>query len=230
MKKITLALFLFFSLAGFAQSNKSHGGEFSLGIRNTASLFSKESGLGIGYGGQFRLRLYDFMNTEWFADYFSSGIGTLGNRMDYHIGWSVMFYIPSTVEKTVLHKPVPYFLAGHCFDYTRVRGNNYFYQSNADASRWSSAIQAGLGMHFPVTYKIDLSFNAQYMMHLGKEIAAETRTAANGDEFLFITTEDNAGLEGHLLLTLSINFRLADFWKDQHGALGNGPHVQEEDK
>lgn len=237
MKKTAVILLLFISFSLAAQSNKNPGGEFSLGVRSTASLFNDAgSGIGTGFGGQFRLRFYDFLNSEWFADYLSSGISGLGTRMDYHIGWSVMFYFTQLNESrtNISHfRPYrlrPYFLAGHCFDYTRVRGNNPFYQPDADAFRWSSAIQAGFGLHVPMTPRIDLSASAQYMYHMGKEIAVETRTAANGDQFIYVQKEESTGLEGHLLFSVSMNFRIADFWKDKNGPLGNGPHVLEEDK
>ncbi|MGL4599812.1 MAG: hypothetical protein ACRCYO_19965, partial [Bacteroidia bacterium] len=39
--------------------------------------------------GQFRIRLTDRINTEWFADYISTNLNNLASRSDYHIGWSV---------------------------------------------------------------------------------------------------------------------------------------------
>jgi hypothetical protein len=237
MKKTAILFLLLCSAPAFAQSNKNPGGEFQLGVRSTASLFNDAgSGIGTGAGGQFRLRFYEFLNSEWFADYLSSDFNGLGTRMDYHIGWSVMFYFTqlkegnSNISRFKPYRPRPYFLTGHCFDYTRVRGNNPFYQSDADVHRWSSAIQAGIGMHIPMTPKVDLSTSAQYMYHMGKVVEAQSRTASNGDQFLYVTKEDNTGLEGHLLVTVSLNIRVADLWKDKHGALGNGPHVQEEDQ
>ena len=56
-------------------------------------------------------------------------------------------------------------------------------------------------------------------MHLGKEIETEEITLANGDKFLSVDVADNAGLNGHLLMTFSLNVRLADLWHD-HGKAG----------
>lgn len=202
--------------------NRNSGGQFSLGVRSTASLFSGDgNGIGTGVGGQFRIRFYEFMNSEWFADYITSDVGGIGTRTDYHIGWSVMFYLPNQ-KPFKKYRPKPYFLAGHCFDYTRVQGNNPFYQIGSSASRWSSAIQSGLGMHIPFSERVDLSFTAQYMIHLGKEIVSEKRTAANGDAYLYVEEDDHAGLDGHLFLTCSLNIRLADLWRDNAKAGGAG--------
>ncbi|MCX6310798.1 MAG: hypothetical protein NT084_04100 [Bacteroidetes bacterium] len=218
MKKILVFAFLLVGISAFAQDrkpNKNVGGQFSLGVRSTISLFSDAgSSMGTGAGGQFRIRLYNFMNTEWFGDYLMSSIGTIGTRTDYHIGWSVMFYSPKQKPFKKYH-PKPYFLTGHCFDYTRIAGNNPFYQdpNHSVASRWSSAVQAGLGFHIPFCERVDLSLSAQYMFHLGKDITAVTRTAVNGDEFLYIDKEE-ASINGHLLISFSLNIRCADLWHD----------------
>lgn len=224
MKRLLVILFIGTALSASAQirkPNRNVGGQFSLGVRSTVSLFS-DSGesVGTGAGGQFRIRLYDFMNTEWFADYLTSSVGTLGTRTDYHIGWSVMFYSPKQ-KKYKPYRPKPYLLAGHCFDYTHIQGNNPFYQQNGEVpSRWSSAVQAGLGFHVPFSERVDLSFNTQYMIHFGKELSVETRYAgAYREPYLYVNQEENTELDGHLLITFSLNIRCADLWRD-HGKKG----------
>jgi hypothetical protein len=91
------------------------------------------------------------------------------------------------------------------------------------------AVQAGLGTHFPLTTNLDFSTNLQYMLHLGKEISHETRTAGNGDQFLYLDVDPNTELEGHLLLTFSLNLKVADFWKDAQGKRTGGPPKPEEE-
>jgi hypothetical protein len=222
MKHLLICFLLVTGISVQAQNrkpNRNVGGQFSLGVRSTASLFSDEgNSFGSGAGGQFRIRFYDFLNSEWFADYLMSNYGTIGTRTDYHIGWSVMFYAP-TKKQFKKYRPKPYLLVGHCFDYTRVQGNDPFYQIGYSASRWSSAIQGGIGMHIPFSERVDLSFSGQYMLHLGKDILTEERTAANGDKFLHAELDSDAGLDGHLLLTCSLNIRIADLWRD-HGKQG----------
>lgn len=232
MKRLLICMCLVSAIAVQAQvrkPNRNVGGQFSLGVRSTASLFSHNGdGIGTGAGGQFRIRFYDFLNTEWFADYVMSDVGTIGNRTDYHIGWSVMFYSPRQ-KPFKKYRPKPYFLAGHCFDYTRVQGTNPFYQVASSASRWSSAVQTGFGTHIPFSERVDISFSAQYMIHLGKDIHSEERTAANGDKFLHAEIEDNAGLDGHLFLTCSLNIRMADLWRDHRKAGGAGKAAPDPD-
>ncbi len=225
MKRLLIIMLLAVGISAQAQNRKQNrnvGGRLTLGVRSTVSLFSDDGGnKGMGAGGQFRLRFYDFMNSEWFGDYIMTSIGTVGTRTDYHVGWSVMFYAPSK-KGFKMYRPKPYLLVGHCFDYTSFHGTNPFYQSYASASRWSSAVQGGLGFHIPFTEKVDLSVSGQYMMHLGKEVLAEERTAGNGDKFLHAELQDNAGLDGHLLVSFSLNVQIADLWRDhgKHGGAG----------
>jgi hypothetical protein len=223
MKRFLICTCLLAAFTAQAQNrkpNKNVGGQFSLGVRSTASLFSHEGqSAGTGVGGQFRIRFYEFLNSEWFADYIMSGVGDIGTRTDYHIGWSVMFYMPKQ-KPFKKYRPKPYFLAGHCFDYTRVEGNNPFYYSSA--SRWSSAVQSGFGTHIPFSERADLSFSAQYMIHLGKDIHSEEHTAANGDKFLHAEVDNDAGIDGHLFFTASLNIRIADLWRDKEKAGGAG--------
>ena len=180
----------------------------TLGLRSTVSLFSSDEGsYGSGAGGQFRLQLAEKVNTEWFADMITTNIMNAGRRVDGHIGWSVLFY-PLVKEKFR-----PYVLAGHCFDYTRIEAVSYptVDNSHQDAERWSSAIQAGAGIHYMLTPRFDFSFNAQYMMHLGKDAHAHVHEV-NGLPELNIEEHAAASLEGHLLLTFSINYAIADLW------------------
>jgi hypothetical protein len=215
MKKLCLiaALFSAAILSGQSKFGNNPGGQFSLGVRSTTSLFSDESGTGTGFGGQFRIRFSHLLNSEWFADYITSDVGNgLGTRTDYHIGWSVMFYPAFAYRNNERLKLQPYLLAGHCFDYTRFEGND-FAEHNV-RTRWSSAVQAGIGFHLPLTDRLDLSCSGQYMMHFGKEIAPHVRKNAAGNEFLYFEEHAIEGLEGHLLVTCSLNVRIADLWKN----------------
>lgn len=230
MKKLCLVVALASAMTMFGQSKFGNrpGGQFSLGVRTTTSLFSDESGVGTGFGGQFRIRFFHLLNSEWFADYITSDIGNgLGNRTDYHIGWSVMFYPAFMYRNNERLKLQPYLLAGHCFDYTRFEGNDF--AENNVMTRWSSAVQAGLGFHLPLTERVDFSLSGQYMMHFGKEIEPQIRLNGAGQEFLAFDEHEIEGLEGHLLVTCSLNFRIADLWKNQiKGVQDKAPVIQEQ--
>jgi hypothetical protein len=190
------------------ESETQGGGAFQLGLRTTWSVFGTDGYTGEGVGGQFRLRLHDRINTEWFADYITNNIQNLGRRTDGHIGWSVMFY-PWLPKKPVA---TPYVLAGHCFDYTHVRAFSTYYSYNAQsAKRWSSAVQMGLGSHFRITDRADVSLSGQYMIHFGNDVHADVHED-NGEKSLHISTGNHGGVEGHLFITLSLNIKLAELW------------------
>jgi hypothetical protein len=199
-------------LASMAQKKEraASSGEMSLGMRSTISLFGNNGYTGIGAGGHWRLRLGDRLNTEWFGDYITTDIGGLGDRVDVHVGWSVMFY---PLNSPTRRKVDPYFMAGHCFDYTKVRA--YGHEETESKNRLSSAIQGGLGVNFNITEKCDLTLASQYMMHLGNDIHTSV-DSHGGEESLHIDdgTEGHSelGLEGHVLTTISVNVKLADLW------------------
>jgi hypothetical protein len=214
MKRLISIMLLGASALGWSQekTNYTEKGQFSLGLRTTTSVFGHDPVPGLGVGGQFRLQLLDYINTEWFADYITMDLKGAGTRNNTHIGWSVMFYPKK------LNRFVPYVIAGHCFDYAKVTplSTPYDDRSNEAVSRWSSAVQAGLGTHFYLTERFNMTFSAQYMMHLGNHLEYELEETTNG-WYLDTApsgshTHSEARLEGHVLLTFSINYRLADFW------------------
>lgn len=164
----------------------------------------------MGFGGQFRVQLSNRINTEWFADFINEDIDGLATRNDYHIGWSVMIYPFNTQTKVV-----PYLLAGHCFDYTKVRStfNTATISQPQTVSRLSSATQMGFGAHVHLSEIVDISLSSQYMVHLGSDVHTEIHEH-NGIKELHISKEGHGGfsLEGHLLFTLSVNFKIAQLW------------------
>ncbi|MDZ4847382.1 MAG: outer membrane beta-barrel protein [Chitinophagales bacterium] len=201
---IFLLALLQFSLAEAQNTFEKQGGNFSLGMRSTVSAFSHgEKNVGYGAGGQFRIQLTDRINTEWFLDVLSTNIENKAQRMDYHVGWSVMYYLID--PRAFTRKVTPYVVAGHCFDFTKISING----NNGDAqSRFSSAVQAGVGFHYNITPKLDLSPQVQYMLHLGKDLHAHVT-----DEGVELEEHARAGWEGHLLFNLSMNYKFAQLWK-----------------
>jgi len=183
----------------------NYGGVVSLGVRNVVSAFNDGvwSNVGVGSGGQFNVQLSNRINTAWFFDYIKGGVGNYANRTDYHIGWSVMYYlVPSSTEKLV--KFQPYVLAGHCFDYSNFKDNT---NANNYAERWSSAVQAGVGSHYNFSKRFEMYLQAQYMIHLGNDIDA---SQVNG-QAVFIK-EQGVNLVGHILISVGINCKIADLW------------------
>jgi hypothetical protein len=183
----------------------TYGGMFSLGVRNVVSTFNDGvwGNMGVGTGGQFNIQANNRVNTAWFFDYIKGGVGDYANRTDYHIGWSVMYYlVPSSTEK--LPKFQPYVLAGHCFDYTNFKDNSNL---NNFAERWSSAVQAGMGSHYNLSKRMEIYLQAQYMIHLGTDIDA---AKVNGE--VVFKREEGVNLAGHILVSFGINFKIIDLW------------------
>lgn len=202
---LTSVLCVLISLS-YAQSLNVRGGRggiVSVGQRTTFSLFNGEQEkAALGLGGQFRIQLSDRVNTEWFLDYLPT-TNSFTRRTDGHIGWSVMFY----PLKNAFPKVQPYLVAGYCFDYTK-----HIDLSNRSnfVERWSSAVQAGAGVHFNLTERLDLTVLSQYMIHLGTDVHSHV---INNQ----VSFEEHRGgaLEGHLLTTISFNYKIADLWNSK---------------
>ena len=215
MKKIfLLAVTLSVVEGSFAQeapdlSNES--GKLMLGMRTTTSAFSDDGANGMGVGGQFRIKFGLRLNSDWFLDYITTDIGGLAKRTDYHIGWSVLYYpFNNEIKKG---KFTPYILAGHCFDWTEVKKNGSIYDThNAPQKRFSSAVQSGLGVHYNLSDNFDVSLTTQYMLHVGDDIRTTIFDSdITGKKDVLIEQKD-LGLEGHLLINLSLNVYIADLW------------------
>jgi hypothetical protein len=208
MKKLISSLIVGIAICANAEAQRQHAprsqasGNFSLGTRNTVSAFSDDPGTGLGIGGQFRLQVSKRMNTEWYADYITSKFGNYSVRNDYHIGWSVLIYPGNNTDFTRFFQP--YFIAGHCFDYSLVRTLMGPEQSE---DRYSMATQAGVGTHLNITTKLDCSLSTQYMLHFGKEIETEVEQDA-----VLLTKHNYSTPHGHLLFTISFNYKFADLW------------------
>jgi hypothetical protein len=75
------------------------------------------------------------------------------------------------------------------------------------ANRLSMATQAGLGTHINFTPELDCSVAGQYMLHFGKDI----ETAIGGGKVI-IEKKDSSSPDGHLLFTISFNYKFFHFW------------------
>jgi hypothetical protein len=142
------------------------------------------------------------VNTDWFSDIIQSRGEHNSFRNDYHIGWAVQFALPKAGFQ--YHKPVPYILAGQCFDLTRVGVRN----GPTTPLIFSAAVQGGAGLSWFVHRNMELNLQAQYMMHLTKHVHLDF------DEAGVATTEVENGPspEGHLLGTLSFTFYFLQIW------------------
>lgn len=212
MKRIGF-LILFLAVGFHLKSQNSKfkdSGTLEFGTRSTFSTFSGSGNIGTGFGGQFRLSFGKYLNSEWFLDYFSEDVSGLANRNDAHIGWSVMFYPLKRQQQLV----TPYILAGHCFDYTKISLIKPSQEKPTPlfSERWSSATQLGLGTHINFSHNFNLSVSGQYMIHLGNDIHTHTHIEKGSEVIHFKENHEEISLEGHLLFTISLNFKIAQLW------------------
>jgi hypothetical protein len=166
------------------------------------SVFNDDNATGIGIGGLSRIQFSNRLNSEWYFDYITSKNGSLTYRNDYHIGWSVMLYSKNNYSFDHLFQP--YFIAGHCFDLSKVTEQKN--KSNS-AQRLSMAAQAGIGTHINITQKLDCSLSGQYMLHFGKAI----QTSVKG-EAVIIEKKNFSQPDGHLLFCISFNYKFFHLW------------------
>jgi len=205
-----IALLCLWPVLCFSQDKEENpnAGRFMVGFRTTVSSFSDIGYVGFGTGAHVRIQLGPRINSEWYYDHISTDIGGLGSRTDEHIGWSVMFYtFGQHLEKG---KFSPYVEAGNCFDYTEVKSS---YNGGSMVSRGSAAVHLGMGTHYNLSEKADITFKAQYMIHLGTAINETITTDEVTGAKNLVITKGNTGLNGHLLMTCSVNFYLGRLWK-----------------
>jgi hypothetical protein len=217
LKKLLPLVFLVPVLASAQNSNNEtkdyESGKLQLGMRTVVSAFSDSKYTGFGLGGQFRLKLGSRLNTEWFADYITTNIEDYANRTDLHVGWAVQYYpFNKEIKKG---KITPFIEAGHCFDFTRIdlimSNPVTTYSTVPSLQRWSSAVHTGIGSCFNLADNFDMSLSAKYMLHLGNDLHTAIVKGPT-DIPTAELTEGKATLEGHLLITLSLNVYIGDLW------------------
>ena len=183
-------------------------GSAGLGIRTTNSVFIGDNAAGVGAGGQMKILFAHRVNSEWFADYMNSSAGNNGYRKDTHIGWSVQFAVNKGGYQT--RKPIPFVEAGQCFDWTKVGFIPIInYEAPAELPYetnpiFSVATQAGAGVSwFPIS-RLELTAEAQYMVHLTKDVHLEYKY----NNAYRINQSKGASFQGHILGTISVSWYL----------------------
>ena len=185
-------------------------GLFSLGVRSTVSMFNGENWktVGLGTGGQFRIQIANFLNSEYFADVAVSDVEGYAHREDYHIGTSFMFYpVPGNPDYS--KKLKPFLETGICFDLTRIIENQ---NPSNERRNFSAAWPVGMGVHLNLNPRFDFTVKAQYMMHLGVTELDVRKTQAGE---VVIEEHTNVSLEGHLFVSISANYKLFDIWSNK---------------
>ena len=177
-------------------------GVFSVGLRTGVVLSNNNGGLNIGqgFGLQGRIMANSHINTEWYFEYFHGGFTKDGVRTDGHIGGLVLLY-----PQRRLQRVAPFLAIGPNADYVKLRER---VNKENFASRWSIAAQSGIGMHINITRRTDMTISTLYMLHFGSPLILPLQDAS------VITIPDNGkGLDGHFILHVSFNYKIADLWK-----------------
>lgn len=176
-------------------------GIFSLGVRVPFSFSSSPDGLNVsqGLGVESRIQLGKHYNTEFYGEYLRGKCGDSAVRSNAHIGGSFMLY-----PQNKLRRVQPFLFAGPDADFEKLHQQT---DATNAASRWNLAAHGGLGMHINVTWRSDITLSAGYMLHFGQKI----ETLSVSDQPTFVTT--GSGVDGQLMLTISMNFKMVDLWK-----------------
>ena len=141
----------------------------------------------------------------------NSSAGNNGYRKDTHIGWSVQFALNKSGYQT--HKLIPFIEAGQCFDWTKVGFVDTLISFNWIVPEYprevgpifSIATQAGTGISYFPTSRIELCGEIQYMIHLTKDV---NLLFDNSNVAYAISQEDGTSFDGHILGTISFTYYL----------------------
>ncbi|MBP9882271.1 MAG: hypothetical protein KBF32_02630 [Chitinophagales bacterium] len=176
-------------------------GIFALGVRVPFGFAGSPDGVNIsqGLGINSRIQLGKHYNTEFYGEYLNGRYGDSAVRNNAHIGASFMLY-----TQNKLRRVQPFFFAGPDADYEKIHQTT---DVTNVASRWNFAAHGGLGMHINVSWRSDITISTAYMLHFGPKI----ETISTNDQQLYVA--DGKGVDGQLMVTVSMNFKMLDLWK-----------------
>ena len=209
--KLYLALVLILSCAAPAAAQQKkrseRSGYFSITQRTSMSMWGlNEWALtGLGKGTAFRIQFSDRLNSEWYGDFIKTQYKGKAFRSDRHLTNSIMFYLRK--PDTSNYKFQPFISASmFCLDFTHVES---IYPGGESLERFSFSQQFGIGSHFFLTERADISIYAQYYNHLGNDIHIDEHP----DGSIHIREQKGRiSLEGHVFLVFSAGYRIGDIW------------------
>lgn len=183
-------------------------GYFSITQRTSISLWGLNQWrlTGLGKGTAFRIQLTKRLTSETYGDVIKTQYKDKVVRRDRHLTNSFMFYLrkPDTSKLQVFR---PFISASiFCFDFTRV---DEVRQGGQSLTRFSLSQQFGIGSHFFIDDRIDISFYAQYYNHLGNDVHIDEH--ADGTIHL-VAVRERISLEGHMFIVFSVGYRFGDLW------------------
>lgn len=207
-KAMPLLFFLLYNCLGIAQeSSGRQSGYFSVTRRSSVSMWGMNDWKfdGLGVGTAFRIQISKRLNSEWYGDHIKTQYKGKAYRMDRHLTMTLMYYLRDL--NILEHQLHPFITASvFCLDQTKI------YEVGGEKRIWdrfSFSQQLGMGTHYFVTEKFDVSLYMQYYNHLGNHIHIEEKD----DGTLHVEhLKERISLEGHMFFVASVGYRLADLW------------------
>lgn len=206
MKSALLVVLLLWLVPGWSQKPMrikfTDPGVFGVGLRAAGGLAITDSVLHVtqGVGVQGRLMLLQRLNTEWYAEWMRGGFSDAAFRTDVHLGLNALLYFQRRLQRVA-----PYLVAGIAADALTLH-NRVQYRHRTTS--WTTALQGGMGFHINLTWRSDLSLSTAYQQHLRHNALLKT------DEGLLAQVPQTGRTgDGHLLVVLSMNFKITDLWK-----------------
>lgn len=196
-------LHAFYSIAQKPMRLKHNvSGVFAIGLRNGLVLSHSSSGwnTGQGLGLQARIMATSHINTEWFFEVFQGGYTPQGVRADGHIGGLMLLYPQHRLQRVA-----PFLAIGPNADYVKLRER---VNKQNFVSRWSFGLQSGIGIQINLTRRSDMTISTQYMVHFGKPLILPLEDSA-----IILLPHTGSGLDGHFIVNVSFNYKMADLWK-----------------
>lgn len=175
-------------------------GHITLGIRTgICALFYLPPAIGIGIGADLRVRCSRHIEIEGYTDYFHTNILNKGYRNTVDFGFNLLYI---WVERPFIAKHfTPFLLAGISVNNNDIRSEAYYTGAFQD---WSPWLNLGVGEHYYVTKRFDISLEAYYAIPLGIHPISYFTDTEKGD-YLSVKNE-GAFHPGGIFVILSFNY------------------------
>lgn len=204
MKLLILFFFIFSTWVCHTQRLEIYGkrsGLSSVGLMRVSfnSIINENGFPPIGTGAHGRIQLSNHLVYEGFFDFISYS-NDYSRRNDIRFGPNLLIYF----RKKIVPIFQPYLTVG-----TTVGCDFYFDLSNRKNKRksWFYGAQIGLGTHFNLTPRVDISLTCQYLISFSRNI--ETNTT---NEVVEYVKAKGYSPRNQLTTVLSINYRIFDLW------------------
>jgi len=179
-------------------------GRITFGLRGGACTVFDPNSIGFGYGAQVRIRPAKHWDIELYGDYFTTNISNLvninyGKHYDTRIGGNILYYWINHPYRN--HKYTPFVLLGISNEYNEILSkqiNTYKFQG------WAPWVDAGIGEHYNITPRIDLTLEGIYVIPLGVHPASSLEIIRT-TEFLNVENQ-RAFSKGGVFAIISLNY------------------------